>query len=244
MRGDALFRIASLMKPMTAALVLSLADEGLVDLDEPVDRLLPELAYRRVLRRTDGPLQDTVPAARPICVRELFTFTWGLGMQGAMFLTPTPWPIVAAALDWRLSTFGPPQPSTTPDPDTWMARLGELPLLAQPGERWLYQTGSQVLGVLVARLVVAPLEQVLRERVLAPLGMDETGFHAADAARLTTAYERVGGQRPTPNDSGRGLPSSRSAARGSSRAHGTWWRSAACSSEAAMGSSHRRQLLR
>jgi len=73
------------------------------------------------------------------------------------------------------STFGPAQPGTTPDPDTWMARLGELPLLAQPGDRWLYQTGSQVLGVLVSRLVGAPLEVVLRERVLAPLGMEDTG---------------------------------------------------------------------
>ena len=194
MRRDTLFRIASITKPMTAAVVLSLADEGLLDLDEPVDRLLPELADRRVLRHPDGPLGDTVPARRSISVRDLLTFTWGFGMQGAMFMAPTPWPVFTATVQRELSTFGPPQPGTTPDPDTWMARLGELPLLAQPGDRWLYQTGSQVLGVLVSRLCAAPFEDVLRERVLSPLGMGDTGFHTADTARLATAYERKDGQ--------------------------------------------------
>jgi CubicO group peptidase (beta-lactamase class C family) len=194
MRRDTLFRIASITKPMTAAVVLSLADAGLLDLDEPVDRLLPELADRRVLRRPDGPLHDTMPAQRPISARDLLTFTWGFGMQGAMFMAPKPWPIFTATLERQLSTFGPAQPGTTPDPHTWMARLGELPLLAQPGDRWLYQTGSQVLGVLVSRLVGAPFEVVLRERVLGPLGMDDTGFHAADTARLATAYERKDGR--------------------------------------------------
>jgi len=146
MRRDTLFRIASITKPMTAAVVLSLADDGLLGLDEPVDRLLPELADRRVLRHPDGPLQDTVPAQRPISARDLLTFTWGFGMQGAIFMDAEPWPIFTAALERQLSTFGPAQPGTTPDPDTWLARLGELPLLAQPGDRWLYQTGSQVLG--------------------------------------------------------------------------------------------------
>jgi CubicO group peptidase (beta-lactamase class C family) len=193
MRRDTLFRIASITKPMTAAVVLSLADEGLLDLDEPVDRPLPELADRRVLRRPDGPLEDTVPAQRPVRVRELLTFTWGFGMQGAMFMAAKPWPVFTATLHRELATFGPLQPGMTPDPDTWLARLGELPLLVQPGDRWLYQTGSQVLGVLVSRFAGAPFEDVLRERVLGPLGMDDTGFHTADTARLATAYERNDG---------------------------------------------------
>ncbi len=174
--------------------VLSLADEGLLDLYEPVDRLLPELADRRVLRHPDGPLGDTVPAQRSISVRDLLTFTWGFGMQGAMFMAPQPWPVFTATVERELSTFGPPQPGTTPDPDTWLARLGELPLLAQPGERWLYQTGSQVLGVLVSRLCGAPFGEVLRKRVLSPLGMDDTGFHTTDTPRLATAYERKEGR--------------------------------------------------
>jgi CubicO group peptidase (beta-lactamase class C family) len=194
MRRDTLFRISSTTKPMTAAVVLSLVDDGLLELDEPVDELLPELAGRRVLRRPDGPLAETVPAHRPITVRDLLTFTWGFGMQGAMFMAPEPWPVVTAAKERQLATFGPPQPGTMPDPNTWMARLGELPLLAQPGERWLYHSGSQVLGVLAARAAGAPFEEVMRERLLGPLGMMDTGFHAADTARLSTAYENRDGQ--------------------------------------------------
>jgi CubicO group peptidase (beta-lactamase class C family) len=194
MQRNTLFRIASISKPMTAAAVLSLVDDGLLALDEPVERLLPELADRRVLRSPDGPLEDTVPARRRITVRDLLTFTWGFGMQGAIFVAPEPWPILTATIERELSTFGPPQPASTPDPDTWMTRLGELPLLVQPGEMWLYQSGSQVLGVLAARAAGVPLEEVLRQRVFAPLGMLDTAFHAADTGRLATAYEHRGGR--------------------------------------------------
>src|SRR3954463_6351590 len=89
---------------------------------EPVDRLLPELADRRVLRRPDGPLDDTTPAERPVTVRDLLTFTWGFGMQGAMFTAPEPWPVMAAERERKLAALGPPAPATTPDPDTWLAR--------------------------------------------------------------------------------------------------------------------------
>ena len=194
MRSDTLFRIASITKPITAAVVLSLAEDGLVGLEEPVDRLLPELADRRVLRRPDGPLTDTIRAERAVTTRDLLTFTWGFGMQGAMFMAAEPWPIVTAVAERELSSFGPTSPDTTPGPDTFMARLGELPLLAQPGERWLYSAGSQVLGVLAARAAGAPFEDVMRERVLAPLGMDDTAFYANDTSRLATAYERRDGE--------------------------------------------------
>jgi CubicO group peptidase (beta-lactamase class C family) len=193
MRRDALFRIASITKPMTAAVALSLAEDGLLDLNGPVDELAPELADRRVLARPDGPLDHTVPAQRSITVRDLLTFTWGFGSQGAMFTATEPWPIATAVTERALAAFGPPQPASPPDSDTWMARLGELPLMAQPGERWLYQAGSQVLGVLAARAAGAPFDDVLRERLLGPLGMTDTGFHAADTARLVTAYERRDG---------------------------------------------------
>jgi CubicO group peptidase (beta-lactamase class C family) len=135
-----------------------------------------------------------VPAERPITARDLLTFTCGLGMQGAMFMAAEPWPVVTAAAERDLHLFGPAMPAATPDPDTWLARLGELPLLAQPGERWLYQTGSQILGVLAARAEGRPFGEVLRERVLRPLGMGDTAFAAADAARLATAYDQRDGQ--------------------------------------------------
>ncbi len=185
---DSLFRIASTTKPVTGAATLALIAEGLLTLDEPVDRLLPELANRRVLRRMDGPLDDTVPARRAITVRDLLTFTFGFGMVMEMFMAPQPWPVVAAATEAHLSTIGPPNPDEPPDPDTWIASFGKLPLLAQPGERWLYNTGAHVLGVLLARAAGASFADVLRTRIFAPLGMRDTAFWARDTARLATAY--------------------------------------------------------
>ena len=130
---DAIFRISSDTKPITAAATLALAAEGRLDLGEPVDRLLPELAGRRVLRRMDGPLDDTVPAHRAITVRDLLTFTFGFGIAAEMFAAAEPWPVVEAATARHVETFGPPDRDAQPDPDTWMAGLGSLPLLAQPG---------------------------------------------------------------------------------------------------------------
>lgn len=184
-----LFRIASTTKPITAAATLALVREGLLDLDEPVDRLLPELANRRVLRRMDGPLDDTVAAVGPVTVRGLLTFTFGFGMAVEMFMAPEPWPVVAAATQPGLATIGPPQPDAFVDPETWIARFAELPLLAQPGERWLYNTGAHVLSVLCARAVGTSYEDVLRSRIFEPLGMADTGFHTEDVERLATAYQ-------------------------------------------------------
>ena len=186
---DSVFRIASTTKPITAAATLALAAEGLIGLDEPVDRLLPELAGRRVLRRMDGPLDDTVPTARAITIRDLLTFTFGFGMVGEMFTSPAPWPVVAATGELRLATIGPPDPPVPPDPGTWIASLGSLPLLAQPGERWMYNTGAQVLGVLAARAAGQPFSEVLVSRIFGPLGMRDTGFWTADTHRLATAYQ-------------------------------------------------------
>jgi len=187
-RGS-LFRIASTTKPITAAATLALVREGLLELDEPVDRLLPELANRQVLRRMDGQLDDTLPAAGPVTVRGLLTFTFGFGMALEMFMAPEPWPVVAAATEAGLTTIGPPQPDDFVDPDTWIARFGELPLLAQPGEQWLYNTGAHVLSVLCARAVGTSYEEVLRTRIFQPLGMRDTGFHTEDVQRLATAYQ-------------------------------------------------------
>jgi CubicO group peptidase (beta-lactamase class C family) len=187
---DSLFRIASTTKPITAAATLALVDEGLLELDEPVQRVLPELADRRVLVRMDGPLQDTVPARRPITVRDLLTFTFGFGMVGAMFTAAPPWPVVEAAR--ALHTIGPPAPDAQPDPDAWIAGLGTLPLMAQPGERWMYNTGASVLGVMCARAANEPFGDVLSDRILEPLGMDDTAFWTSDTDRLATAYQ------PTP----------------------------------------------
>jgi CubicO group peptidase (beta-lactamase class C family) len=190
---DSLFRIASTTKPATGAATLALAGEGLLDLDEPVGRLLPELAEPRVLRRMDGPLGDTVPARRPITVRDLLTFTFGFGLTTEMFAAERPWPVVAAADALHLSTIGPPNRAEQPGPDTWIAGLGSLPLLAQPGERWFYNTGASVLGVLLERAAGQPFADVLRTRLFEPLGMRDTGFWTPHTGRLGSAFRSAPG---------------------------------------------------
>lgn len=190
---DSLFRIASTTKPVAAVATLALVEEGLIALDEPVDRLLPELAHRRVLARMDGPLDDTVPAERAVTVRDLLTFTFGFGMVLEMFTASEPWPVAVASEELHLATLGPPAPDVQPDPDTWIAGLGSLPLLCQPGERWLYNTGASVLGVLLARAAGEPLADVFETRIFAALGMHDTSFWTRETDRLATAY------RPSPD---------------------------------------------
>jgi len=187
-RRDSLFRIASVTKPITGAATLALVAEGLLSLDEPVGRLLPELASRRVLRRMDGPLDDTVPARREITVRDLLTFTFGFGFALEMFTAAQPWPVMAAERDLRLATLGWPDLARQPGPDEWIAGLGSLPLLAQPGAQWMYNTGASVLGVLLARAAGLPYGEVLRTRLFGPLGMRDTGFRVTESGRLATAY--------------------------------------------------------
>jgi CubicO group peptidase (beta-lactamase class C family) len=187
MRRDTLFRIASMTKPITAAATMILVEECKLRLDEPVDRLLPELANRQVLKRLDGPLDETVPAKRPITLRDLLAFRMGFGQ---MIASPDAYPILKAAGELQIG-MGPPDPSATPAPDEWMRRLGTLPLMHQPGEAWMYNTGSDVLGVLIARAAGQPLETFLRERIFEPLGMRDTGFHTADVDRLATAYQQT-----------------------------------------------------
>ena len=182
---DTIFRIASMTKPIIAVATLILVEECVLRLDEPVDRLLPELAGRRVLRALDAALDDTVPAQRPITVRDLLTFRIGFGIVMA---PPDTYPIQRAMTELLLGQ-GPPGASTPP-PDEWLRRLGTLPLMYQPGERWVYHTGSDVLGVLIARAAGQPLEAFLRERIFEPLGMRDTGFSvpAAGLDRLATSY--------------------------------------------------------
>jgi len=102
---DSLFRIASTTKPITAAATMMLVDDGVIALDEPVDRLLPELSARQVLRRPDGPLDDTTPAERAITVRDLLTFTFGFGSAVEMFTADAPWPVMQAENEDEIKAF-------------------------------------------------------------------------------------------------------------------------------------------
>src|SRR5439155_21781503 len=145
MRRDTIFRIASMTKPITAAAAMILVEEAKLRLDDPVDRWLPELADRRVLRGIDSSLDDTVPAKRPITLRDLLTFRLGLGPVMAF---PDVYPIQKAMAEAGLAP-GPKPLSLSPD--AFMARVGSLPLMHQPGEQWMYHTGSDILGVLISR---------------------------------------------------------------------------------------------
>jgi CubicO group peptidase (beta-lactamase class C family) len=191
MQRDSIFRIASMTKPITAAATMMLVDEGKLDLQAPVDTLLPELANRHVLRKPDGPVEDAEPARRRITLEDLLTFRLGLGL---ILQPPGTYPIQKKIEELGIVGFGPPDPHTPHNDDEWMKRLSTLPLFAQPGERWMYTTGSNILGVLIARASRMSFGAFLAERIFRPLGMKDTGFYVpqANIGRLVTAYRPQG----------------------------------------------------
>ena len=197
MGRDTIFRISSMTKPITAAAALTLVADRTFGLDDPVDSWIPELSDRRVMRDPDGALDDTVPAERPITVRDLLTFTLGIGMDFPRYGQQ---PVLQAAEELELGA-GPPQPQGPPPPDEWVRRLGTLPLEAQPGARWLYHVGADVLGVLVARATGRSLEDALIAQVLGPLDMRDTRFSvpAGSLDRFGSCFGRdaASGQRWT-----------------------------------------------
>jgi CubicO group peptidase (beta-lactamase class C family) len=171
MPTDAIFRIASVSKPIVAVAALQLVERELIGLDDPIDAVLPELAHRRVLVDPIGPLdQPTVPADRALTLRDLLTFRCGLGMD---FDFTQPQPVLDAM--WAAGV-GPGPTAPDCDPDEFLARLGALPLIEQPGSRWRYHTGSDIVSVLIERLRREPLDEVLARDVCAPLGMVDTAF--------------------------------------------------------------------
>jgi CubicO group peptidase (beta-lactamase class C family) len=185
MAEDTIFRIASLSKPVFAFGAMILVEECRLGLDEPVDRLLPEMADRKVLKLLDGPLEYTVPAERPITLRDLLTQRMGFGS----IMEPSDhFPIVEAVKEQGIGTIGPENSAL--EPDEWIRRLGSLPLMAQPGERWMYNTSFAVLGVLLARASGMSLEDFLRDRIFDPLGMPDTSFTVPESKmeRLAGSY--------------------------------------------------------
>jgi CubicO group peptidase (beta-lactamase class C family) len=181
MAADTICRVGSMTKPIVAACAMTLVEDCTLRLDDPVDEFLPELADMTVLADPSGPLEETVPAQRPVTLRDLLTFTFGSGM---VIAEPGTIPI-SDALNALSSEPGPP-------PDEWIRRLGELPLVYQPGERWMYHTAANVTGVLIARATGMSFGEALRERICEPLGMKDTGFSVTgeNISRLATAYER------------------------------------------------------
>jgi len=173
MTRDAIFRIASIAKPITAAAAMILVEDCKLRLDDSIEPWLPELANRRVLKSIAAELDDTVPARRAITVRDLLTLCMGFGSVMAM---PDTYPIQRAIRELRIGGDGPKLQSAWPPTDEWLRNLGSLPLIAQPGERWMYHVSIDVLGVLIARVAGMPLGAFLRERVFEPLGLKDAGF--------------------------------------------------------------------
>ncbi|HLI98234.1 MAG TPA: serine hydrolase domain-containing protein [Bradyrhizobium sp.] len=188
MTRDAIFRITSMTKPVTAAAAMILVEEGKLQLDDPVDSWLPEIADRKVLLAVDALIHQTVPARRAISLRDLLTFRCGYGMIPVF---PDRYPIQRAYAEAGFAP-GPVFPSCPPD--ELIRRYGSLPLIYQPGERWLYNAGSEILGVLIARVAGMTVGEFLQQRIFAPLGMKDTAFYAPKDKqhRFTTVYSRDG----------------------------------------------------
>ncbi len=161
-----IFRLASMTKPLTSVAALMLYDEGRFTLDEPITEHAPELDRLRVLRHPDGPLDETDAAERPITFGDLLTHRSGLS-YGEFHRGP-----ISRACTETLGT----TIDNALGPDEWIARLGTLPLIDQPGAGFHYGLSTDLLGYLVARLENASLGAVLERRIFGPLGMCDTGF--------------------------------------------------------------------
>jgi CubicO group peptidase (beta-lactamase class C family) len=188
MRRDTIARIASITKPIVAAAAMILVEECRLRLDDPVDDWLPELKERKVLPRLESALEEAVPAKRSITLRDLLTFRAGYGL---IMAPPGRYPIQKAVAEAGVAPV-PDQPSITPD--EFMQRFSRLPLLHEPGERWLYHSASDILGVLIARAAGMSLGKFLSERLFEPLGMKDTGFSVPPEKldRLATCYQANG----------------------------------------------------
>ncbi|MFZ3005950.1 MAG: serine hydrolase domain-containing protein [Phenylobacterium sp.] len=173
MQRDSLFRIASMSKPIVSAAAMTMLQERRFSLEDPISRVAPEFMRMRVLRDPDGPLEDTVPADRQITFEDLLTHRAGLTQAGFQS-----GPIDAA----HREALGPDLDSPL-SPDAWISGLASLPLVGQPGAAFTYGRSTDLLGLLLARMEGAPLEEVLRHRVFEPLGMTDTGFSVPPETR-------------------------------------------------------------
>ncbi len=188
MQRNTLFRLMSMTKPIIAVATLLLVEEGRLRLYDPVDAWLPELANRMVLRDPNGKLSDVYPAPRSITLHDLLTYRFGIGWTRSSVTSR-----IFALLPAQIADAMQMRDAEILSPDAWMARLGEIPLLYEPGERWLYHTAADVLGVLIARVAEQPLETFLQERIFTPLAMVDTSFAVPPEKRnrLAVAYAKA-----------------------------------------------------
>jgi len=179
---DTIFRIFSMTKPLTSVAAMMLVEEGRLSLDDHVARYIPAFADTRVLRSKKGALEDTRQIEAPMTIRHLMTHTSGLTY--GVFDPDSP---VAAAYQ-SADIDSNPKGSTL---DVWADDLAEIPLLFQPGSQWNYGVSTDLMGRVIEVIESARLDEVLRERILDPLSMRDTGFSVdeADVSRFSTLYK-------------------------------------------------------
>jgi CubicO group peptidase (beta-lactamase class C family) len=183
MRPDAIFRIASESKPITSVAILQLAEAGKLSIDDPVSRWLPTFAHTFVASDAPGDSGRTlVPARRPITIRDLITHTAGIsyGLEpqvAARYATKVLGPGAGAGLGWYTADKDEPACAT-------MERLGTLPFVAQPGERWVFGYNLDILGCVVERASGMPLDRYVHDHITAPLGMKDTYFFLPPDQRM------------------------------------------------------------
>ena len=199
MTVDALFRIASQSKAITSTAVLQLVEEGKIAINDPVSRFIPAYAKTTVATRADSGRVIT-PAKRQITIRDLLTHTAGISYGTERHVAPLyeakglgP----AAGYGWYTADKNEPICQS-------MERLATLPFVSQPGEAWIYGYNTDILGCVVERASGVPLDEFIRSRITAPLGMKDTYFFVPTAKRdrLTTVYgsDSTGHLVRAPND--------------------------------------------
>lgn len=195
---DSLYRIYSMSKPITGMATMILIDEGALGLDQPLHEILPAFRDMRVLVRPDGPLEETVPAERPITIRQLLTHTAGLGYQivseGPLRDAYNALGLVGGRVS-RMPIPGFPPVTPAPGLEAFADRLATLPLMYQPATRWSYSASIDLLGRVIEVASGMEFEAFLRKRIFEPCGMTSTWMQVpqSEAARLTDNYAIVNG---------------------------------------------------
>ena len=180
LNDDTIFRIYSMTKPITSVAFMMLVEQGLVALDEPVHRYIPEWKNLGVFQAGVAPAFVTRPPARPMQIVDLLRHTSGLtyGFQQRSNVD-------AAYRDRQIGTI-----ELAGTIDTMIADLAKIPLEFSPGEAWNYSVSTDVIGYLVGKISGIPFERFLKERIFDPLGMADTDFYvpAEKAHRLAACY--------------------------------------------------------
>jgi len=195
---DSLFRIYSMTKPITGMAAMQLVAQGKLKLDQPLYDILPKYRRMMVQNKYDGSVTELHPAPSPITIRELLTHTSGLGytiIQNGPIKTLMESKGLVAGQVTRLPIPGIFRAAAVKGLDVFADRLAEVPLVFDPGTRWNYSMGLDVMGRVIEVVSGKPFDVYLRETILEPAGMKDTFFQVprTDAGRLTTNYGVVKG---------------------------------------------------